>query len=97
MDKFKISCTDLETGNVEVDEETNCIIGAVITDGGEGTMRIGMIECDAFSLTCAIAGARMIIDESFAEYPLLEQLVTTYEHMEAMNATKGEKEQNEDE
>lgn len=97
MDKFKITITNLETGNVEVDEETNCIIGAVITDGGEGTMRIGMIECDAFSLTCAIAGARMIIDESFAEYPLLEQLVTTYEHMEAMNATKGEKEQNEDE
>ena len=79
MDKFKITITNLETGNVEVDEETNCIIGAVITDGGEGTRRIRMTECGAFSLTCAIAGARMIIDESFAEYPLLEQLVTTYE------------------
>ena len=97
MDKFKITITNLETGNVEVDEETNCIIGAVITDGGEGMRRIGMIACDAFSLTCAIVGARKIIDESFAKHPLLEQLVTTYEHMEAMNATKGDKEQNEDE
>ena len=97
MDKFKITITNLETGNVEVDEETNCIIGAVITDGGGGTRRIGMIACDAFSLTCAIVGAKKIIDESFAEHPLLEQLVTSYEHMEAMNATKGDKEQNEDE
>ena len=97
MNRFKITITDLETGNVEVDEETNCIIGAVITDGGEGTRRIGMIACDAFSLTCAIAGARMIIDESFAEYPLLEQLVTIYELEKTLNKMKGDKEQNEDE
>ena len=97
MDKFKITITDLETGNVEVDEETNCIIGAVIADGGEGTMRISMMACDAFSLTCAIVGARKIIDESFAEYPLLEQLVTIHELGETMDAMKGDKEQNEDE
>lgn len=97
MDKFKITITNLETGNVEVDEETNCIIGAVITDGGKGTRRIGMMACNAFSLTCAIAGVRMIIDESFAKHPLLEQLVTTYELEKTLNKMKGDKEQNEDE
>ncbi len=97
MDKFKITITNLETGNVEVDEETNCIIGAVIADGGEGTRRISMMACDAFSLTCAIAGVRMIIDESFAEYPELEPLVTIYELEKTLNKTKGDKEQNEDE
>lgn len=97
MDKFKITITNLETGNVEVDEETNCIIGAVITDGGERTRRIGMMACNASGLTCAIVGARKIIADLFAEYPWLEQLVTNYEHMEAMNATEGDKEQNEDE
>ena len=97
MNKFKITITDLETGNVEVDEETNCIIGAVNTDGRGKTRRIGMVNCNASGLACAIAGARKIIADLFAEYPWLEQLVTNYEHMEAMNATEGDKEQNEDE
>lgn len=97
MDKFKITITNLETGNVEVDEETNCIIGAVIANDGKETRRIGMVNCNAFDMTCAIAGARKIIDELFAEHPKIEHFVTSYEHMEAMDAMKGEKEQNEDE
>ncbi len=97
MDKFKITITNLETGNVEVDEETNCIIGAVITDGGKGTRRIRMTECGAFSLTCVIAGARKIIAELFAKHPELERLVTIYELEKTLNKMKGDKEQNEDE
>ena len=97
MDKFKITITNLETGNVEVDEETNCIIGAVITDGGKEARRIGMMKCNASRLACAIAGARKIIAELFAEYPLLEQLVTIYELEKTLNKMKGDKEQNEDE
>lgn len=84
-------------GNVEVDEETNCIIGAVITAAGEGTRRIGMMACNASGLVCAIAGARKIIAELFAEHPKIEHLVTIYELKETMDAMKGEKEQNEDE
>ena len=97
MNKFKITITDLETGNVEIDEETNCIIGAVRTNDGKGTRRIGVVNCNAFDMTCAIAGAREVIAELFANHPEIEHFVTSYEHMEAMDAMKGDKEQNEDE
>lgn len=97
MDKFKITITNLETGNVEVDEETNCIIGAVIADGGEGTRRIGMMACNSLGPACAIAGARKIIAELFAKHPELERLVTIYELEKTLNKMKGDKEQNEDE
>lgn len=97
MNRSKITITDLKTGNVEVDEETNCIIGAVITDDGEKTRRLCMTDCNSFELAFAITSARKVIAELFAEHPEVALLVTIHELGETMNATKGEKEQNEDE
>ena len=97
MNRFKITITDLETGNVEVQEETNCIIGAVITDDGKKARCLGITECNAFKLAHAIAGAREAIAELFAEHPELEQLVTIYELKKTLNTMKGVNEQNEDE
>ena len=88
MNRFKITITDLETGNVEVDEETNCIIGAVNTDGRGKTRRIGMVNCNALGLVCTIAGARKIIAELFAKYPEAKRLEKLCGLKKTMNAIK---------
>lgn len=96
MNRFKITITDLETGNVEVDEETNCIIGAVITDGSGKTRRIGMVNCNAFGLACTIAGARDVIAKFFSKFPGLEYSVNLRELKKTLDEMKGDNEQNGD-
>lgn len=64
MEKFRITITDLETGETKIDEKTNCIIGAYNrNDGTVATLTI--VDCKKLDLVHAIHGAQTVIDKLF--------------------------------
>lgn len=62
--RFHITIKDNQTGTVEVDVDTDCIIGATEAldpEGREGTMTLGYTDCNAVKLVATAVGATKLV------------------------------------
>ena len=57
---FHITITDNKAGTIELDMDTDCIIGAVDvcnSEGKDGTIELGYTDCSGANLVSTAAGA----------------------------------------
>lgn len=86
MEKFRITVTDLETGETKIDEKTDCIIGAY--NRNDGTIAsLAIVACKTLDLVHVIQGAQTVIDELFERDSKLKALSRLLELMEAREVT----------
>lgn len=87
MEKFRITVTDLETGETKIDEKTNCIIGAY--NRNDGTVAsIATVTCKTLDLIHVIYGARTSIDALFKRDSKLKVLSGLLELIETHEVTE---------
>lgn len=74
MEKFRITITDLETGETKIDEKTDCIIGAY--NKNDGTVSaLSLTKCKTIDLAYTIQGIQVGIKELFKERSKLKRLL----------------------
>ena len=87
MEKFRITITDLETGETEIDEKTDCIIGAY--NKNDGTVSaLSFANCKTLDLVHVIHGAQTVIDELFKRDSKFKALSGLLELMETREVTE---------
>ena len=87
MEKFRITITDLETGETKIDEKTDCIIGAY--NRNDGTVAsLATVACKTLELIHVIHGVRTGIDELFKRDSKLKALSGLLELMETYEVTE---------
>lgn len=70
--KWKLVITNLETGEVEAEHETNCIIGAVVdVHIDDKTKALGMTCCDPLSIMNALDAVDTVQKTILMKNPLL--------------------------
>lgn len=65
--KYHITITDNESGEIHVDQDTNCIIGAC--DAGEGTRCMTFSECSNRDKLATVAGALEQVERALQAVP----------------------------
>ena len=73
MAAFKLTLTKTDTGDVLVDEEIDCLIGAAAI-GVDETCKLLFSSCGAIPLAAANAAARSVIKMLETENPLVAAL-----------------------
>lgn len=87
MGKFRITITDLETGETKIDEKTDCIIGAYNKNAGT-VSALSFANCKTIDLACTIQGTQVAIKELFKERSKLKVLSGLLELMETHEVTE---------
>ena len=87
MEKFRITITDMETGETKIDEKTDCIIGAY-NKNDEKVAGLSMGNCGTIDLIRVIHGAQTVIDELFKRDSKLKALSGLLELMGTHEVTE---------
>lgn len=73
MAKFRLTITEIETGEVHADEEIDCLIGGIGYDAGKSAVMV-ITKCDAFALAGADASAHRAIRRIESDHPEVKLL-----------------------
>lgn len=73
MAAFKLTLTKIDTGDVLVDEEIDCLIGAAAI-GDDQTCKLLFSECSTFALAAANVAVHKVINMLESKTPIVKHL-----------------------
>ncbi|MCM1043333.1 MAG: hypothetical protein NC350_03895 [Corallococcus sp.] len=76
QNKYRIQITNVDTGKVEIDAETNCIVGAFEDKSKDGYLGIGITSANAMPICQTILSAEKSIEELLKSHPAVMKLYT---------------------
>lgn len=78
MEKYRITITNLDTGETAVDERTNCIIGALGQPDDEATT-ISVFDCSMKTIIFTMLGIKDVMDDIERAYPGSKTVLKIFE------------------
>ena len=87
--KYRVTITEVETGNAIVDEEHEVVF--LVGADGKGIRKTLMSKGNKPTLTAGVLyHAQNVISETMIEFPELEKIFELYGELEAKNAAEAE-------